>query len=74
MDKTYAIQVLGPTEASVARKIGVTQAAICKWPATGELPSRISDRVEAAQWRELHRIPHPVRKKRGGAAQAGLEL
>ena len=50
MLKTTAIALLGGTVASAAREIGVSYAAVNKWPET--LPPRIADRVLAVQARK----------------------
>lgn len=50
MRKTEAIELLGGSIPAAAEAIGVTYQAVDKWP--DELPSRISDRVEAALWRK----------------------
>jgi DNA-binding transcriptional regulator YdaS (Cro superfamily) len=46
MNKAEAITLLGGTNASAARAIGITPAAVSQWP--DELPARIADRVLAA--------------------------
>lgn len=51
MKKTEAIELLGGSPTSVALAIGVSVAAVCKWPE--ELPPRIADRVQAALWRRM---------------------
>jgi len=56
MKKTEAIELLDGSPTSVALAVGVSVAAVCKWP--DELPPRIADRVQAALWRRMLRTPH----------------
>jgi len=57
MLKTEAIDLLGGSITAAASAIGVTYQAVDKWP--DELPQRIVDRVQAAQWRIANGVPHP---------------
>lgn len=57
MTKAEAIQLLGGSISAAAASIGVTYQAVDKWP--DELPQRIVDRVQAAQWRMANGVPHP---------------
>ena len=62
--KTKAIELLGGSVASAARRVGVTYQAVDKWP--DELPRRIEDRVLAALARQ--RLPELVgRDDKAGA-------
>lgn len=54
MEKSYAIELLGGTLSAVAAAVGISEAAVWKWPET--LPPRITDRVVAA----LVRLGKPV--------------
>lgn len=58
MLKTEAIELLGGTISAAADAIGVSYQAVDKWPDV--LPSRISDRVQAALWRIANGVPHPA--------------
>lgn len=49
MDKQQAIDLLGGSVTTAAAEVGVSPAAVTQWPEI--LPSRISDRVQAALWR-----------------------
>ncbi|WP_310614111.1 hypothetical protein [Limnohabitans sp.] len=49
MKKQQAISLLGGSNKSVAKAIGISQQAVSLWP--DELTSAISDRVEAAYFR-----------------------
>lgn len=51
MNKAEAIRLLGGTVSTAAQAIRVSSAAISQWPDEGELPPRITDRVQAALWR-----------------------
>lgn len=58
MTKAEAIALLGGTAAAAARAIGISPAAVSLWP--DELPPRISDRVQAALFRQQTEA-HPIR-------------
>ena len=51
MTKEQAINLLGGSMTEAARRVGVSVQAINQWP-EGVLPTQLSDRVEAALWRE----------------------
>lgn len=51
MTKDDAIQLLGGTAASAARRIGISPSAVSLWP--DELTPAIADRVQAAIARAL---------------------
>jgi DNA-binding transcriptional regulator YdaS (Cro superfamily) len=50
MEKAEAIRLLGGTQASVAKAIGITSSAVSQWPDV--LPRVVVDRVQAALWRK----------------------
>ena len=50
MDKETAIKLLGGTPTLAAAAIGITAQAVSDWPDV--LPPRISDRVQAALYRQ----------------------
>jgi hypothetical protein len=58
MRKTEAIQLLGGSVAAAAEAIGVTYQAVDKWPDV--LPPRITDRVQAALWRQAKGLDKPT--------------
>lgn len=49
MNKQHAISLLGGSNKSAAKAIGISQQAVSLWP--DELTPAISDRVEAAYFR-----------------------
>jgi len=51
MRKQFAIDLLGGTVSKASKTLGVTNAAISKWPE--ELPLRIADRVLGA-WARIN--------------------
>lgn len=57
MTKAEAIALLGGTAAAAARAIGISPAAVSLWP--DDLPPRISDRVQAALFRQQADLPAP---------------
>ncbi len=65
MKKHLAIELLGGTVSAAAKTLGVSYAAVHKWP--DELPRRISDRVEGAYARRKRQIAAQV-----AAAEAAL--
>lgn len=50
MRKTTALRLLGPTNADLARRVGVSGSAVSQWPEV--LPPRLQDRVLAALARQ----------------------
>ena len=58
MKKQLAIELLGGTVSAAAKTLGVSYAAVHKWP--DELPRRISDRVEGAYARRKRQIAAQV--------------
>ena len=46
MEKVKAIELLGGTNGAAADAVGISEAAVSKWPDV--LPARIADRVVAA--------------------------
>ncbi len=68
MDKTEAIALLGGSVAAAAEKIGATYQAVSKWPAV--LPPRISDRVQAALYRQMTEARKVARRKPADDAKA----
>jgi hypothetical protein len=71
MKKATALELLGGTVASAAEAIGISSAAISQWP--DELPQRIVDRVQAAQWRIANGVPHPKASSNDGAPPVPAE-
>lgn len=55
MEKTYAIELLGGTQAAAAAAVGISEAAVWKWPEV--LTPKIADRVIAALVRANRPIP-----------------
>jgi DNA-binding transcriptional regulator YdaS (Cro superfamily) len=53
MKKSEALQLLGGTNAAVARALGISSSAVSQWPedAEGDLPRATEDRVLAELWR-----------------------
>lgn len=58
MEKAEAIRLLGGTAVSAAEKIGITAQAVSDWPDV--LPPRISDRVQAALYRQMRESDRPA--------------
>ncbi|ATA55188.1 hypothetical protein CKY39_19700 [Variovorax boronicumulans] len=65
MKKQLAIELLGGTMSAAAKTLGVSYAAVHKWP--DSLPRRIADRVEGAYARRKREITAAV-----AAAEAAL--
>jgi hypothetical protein len=66
MRKQFAIDLLGGSVSKAAKTLGVTNAAVSKWPE--ELPQRISDRVLGA-WARINGFS-PARQAAQAVAQS----
>lgn len=68
MDKQTAINLLGGSISSAAKRIGVSYPAVRKWP--DPLSPRIADRVEAALAREAREAAKPPTNDTAAGATA----